>query len=364
MRSSETGGAQKLIEAALAIAPQAERTYPELPSFRRKRELDVTLLKSAAEALEIGVTPVGRECVRLERDGRVLHFFQNMCSTLSVLDRLVTNDKALTKHILESHGLPVARGELVTSPDELLEACGQLGGRVVVKPLSGSGGRGVTVGLQGADQLRHASQIAFSRSRQVLVEECIDSVDLRVMVAGGRAIAVQMRVPANVIGDGFSSVATLIEKKNAKRAKNAYLRSGLIVVDDALVTQLGWRGINLDQVPPEGQRVFLHFKANLSSGGDNVALEHCIHPGLLRLAERALEPFGTVYHAGVDLLVQRIDRAPEEQRCVVCEINCNNEHPIHLYPSFGEPLDAAGLMLSRYFSDDFDEFFRRIDSWR
>lgn len=351
--------AQVLVEDALKKAPDVARPYDELPFFRRKRELDVSLLSSAARSLDIKVTPLGKELVRLERDGRVLFFFQNMSSSLSMLDRLVTNDKILTKEILAGYGLPVARGKLVTSSEDAVRAQYEMAQPVVLKPLSGSGGRGVTVGVRGADQVAHAAEVAFAKSSRILVEECIDAVDLRVMVAGGQAIAVQMRVPANVVGNGVRTIAELIDEKNSERRKNAYLRSGLIHLDESLVTQLAWRGIRLNDVPAPGQRVFLHFKANLSSGGDNIALEGCVHPGLLRLAERSLEPFSTAYHAGVDLLVEAIDKGPEDQRCVVCEINCNNEHPIHLYPAFGEPLDAAGLMLERYFSPHFDEFIGR-----
>ena len=133
--------AQVLIEDALKKAPDVARPYDELPFFRRKRELDVSLLSSAARSLDIKVTPLGKELVRLERDGRVLFFFQNMSSSLSMLDRLVTNDKILTKEILAGYCLPVARGKLVTSSEDAVRAQYEMAQPVVLKPLSGSGGR-------------------------------------------------------------------------------------------------------------------------------------------------------------------------------------------------------------------------------
>jgi hypothetical protein len=56
-----------------------------------------------------------------------------------------------------------------------------------------------------------------------------------------------------------------------------------------------------------------------------------------------------VSHAGVDILAERLDRAPEDQRCIICEINCNNDLPIHVFPLFGESIDVAAKEIETYF---------------
>jgi hypothetical protein len=47
------------------------------------------------------------------------------------------------------------------------------------------------------------------------------------------------------------------------------------------------RGLTTESVPESGRRVYLHYKANLSSGGDSYEIVDAVHPDILRLAERA-----------------------------------------------------------------------------
>lgn len=341
-----------LINQALAELPQLPaREYTFEHRSTRKRALDATLLSRAAQELELTVTPLTEEMEILSDGRRRLGFHQNMPWSLTALDRQVTNDKELTKRILASNGLPVARGRVVHSLAEARAFFGELAAPVVVKPITGSGGRGITVDVRTPEELAEAVTIALSHHRRLLIEESIPCVDLRIMVVAGRAIAAVLRVPANVVGDGKSTIEELVAQKNALRAKNAYLKHAPLELSPAVQERLREKGLSPVSILPPGQRVFLHYKANVSSGGDSYNVSGHLHDDFLRLAERAAASFGSMRHAGVDLLATDLRKPIAAQRCVVCEVNANNDMPLHVFPMFGDPVDVGRLEVLGYFQE-------------
>ncbi|WP_162450146.1 acetate--CoA ligase family protein [Phytoactinopolyspora mesophila] len=338
-----------LIGAALHQLRHLEPRAYELDHKVAKRELDAALIADSARRRGLEVQRLTRQMQIIRSDSLAVGFFQNMSSPLTALDRAATNNKLLTKRILAENGIPLARGEVATSVDDALAAFHRIGPPVVVKPISGSHGRGVTVNVQDEGELKTAAGEAFERTNRLLVEEMISSIDLRVMTVAGRAVAAMLRVPANVLGDGVSTIRELADQKNDVRAGNAYLRHCPITISPFTEHHLALRGLTPDSVPEAGQRVFLHYKANLSSGGDSYEIMDVVHPEILRLAERAASCIESAYHAGVDILLERFDAPPDAQSCIVCEMNLNNEMPIHIYPLFGTPSPTGDETVEGYF---------------
>ncbi|MDV6011075.1 acetate--CoA ligase family protein [Haloechinothrix sp. LS1_15] len=350
VEGSSTDRFERLIDAALRSLPSLPpRTYRYEHDEPERRALDATLLAEAARDRGLQVTRLSSLLQIISSDTRSLGFLKNMCQTLTSLDRLVSNDKELTKRVLASNGLPVADGQVVRSANAAKRAARRIGGPVVIKPLTGSGGKGITVDVRSDSEVADAAREARARNRRYLVEESIPSIDLRIMVIAGRAVAAMLRVPAHVTGDGEASITELVERKNEFRYANPYLRHSPIVLDDVAMGRLAERGLTPGSVPEAGRRVFLHYKANLSSGGDGIAVTGDVHPELLRLAERAAACFPSAHHCGVDILAERFDAAPGQQRCVVCEVNCNNDMPMHEFPLYGTPVPAAELEIDGYF---------------
>lgn len=349
-----TAGVEALLSRALDQLRHLEPRADDLRHVVAKRALDAALIRDAAERRNLEVIRLSSQAQLIRRGPHTIGFFQNMSSALTALDRQVTNDKLLTKRLLAQGGLPVARGVVASTVDRALDAFRDIGPPVVVKPIVGSGGRGVTVDIRDEEELRTAADEALSRSRRLLVEEMVAGIDLRIMTVAGRAVAAMLRVPANVVGDGVSTIRELAEQKNAIRAGNAYLRHCPITFTPFTEHHLALRGLTPDSVPAQGQRVYLHYKANLSSGGDSYEIIDVVHPEILRLAERAAACVETAYHAGVDILLERFDRPPGEQRCIVCELNLNNEMPIHVFPLYGTPSATDDETIEGY-------FFRALD---
>ena len=81
----------------------------------------------------------------------------------------VASDKNLCNTILADLGLPVPRQKLVYNEDEAMGAAERIGYPVVVKPLDGNHGRGVTVNITAEDGIAAAFEAADAEGSAVVV---------------------------------------------------------------------------------------------------------------------------------------------------------------------------------------------------
>ncbi len=85
---------------------------------------------------------------------------------------------------------------------------------MVVKPLDGNHGRGVSINLKTEEQVRTAFEKAYERSSVVIVETFQEGHDYRILVINGKVLAVAQRVPGHVVGDGVHTIAQLVDLVN------------------------------------------------------------------------------------------------------------------------------------------------------
>jgi|GEM_PF-3660406 len=114
----------------------------------------------------------------------------------------IAGDKELTKTMLEQADIPVPRGLVAETADEAVAALSEIGGAVVVKPLDGHQGKGVSLNLTTEIEVLEAFRIAQAYGHDVLVEEMYAGRDYRALVVGGKLVAASERVPCHVVGDG------------------------------------------------------------------------------------------------------------------------------------------------------------------
>ena len=83
-----------------------------------------------------------------------------------------------------------------------------------MKPFNANHGRGITIHLTTADEVRPAFEVAREHSRSVIVESFITGDDHRMLVIDGQLVAVSKRVPGHVVGDGTRTIEQLVEEVN------------------------------------------------------------------------------------------------------------------------------------------------------
>jgi len=224
------------------------------------------------------------------------------------------DDKALTHRLLKRQGFRVPAQREVTD-DDGDEAFLKQHGRIVVKPAKGEQGRGIAVDLDSVEAMRRAIETAYGVSDRVLLEEFCEGEDLRLIVIDHRMVAAAIRKPAALVGDGVSTVRTLIEKQSRRRAA-ATGGESRIPVDAETERCIAMAGYGYDSVLPAGEPLAVRKTANLHTGGTIHDVTPILSSRLAMAAEEASRVLG-IPLVGFDFLVP--DPAGEDY--VIIEAN-------------------------------------------
>ncbi len=275
-----------------------------------------------------------------------------MTSKTSALAVDIAGDKKLTNQLLAAAGLPVPRSEVVRAEDEAVAGAKRIGFPVVTKPLDGNHGRGVGLDLRTERAVRTGYKRAVAEARRglVVVESFVTGNDYRVLVVGGRMVAVAERVPARVEGDGKHSVRELVERTNQDPRRGIGHEKVLtkIKLDDAAVELVKKQGYGLDDVVPKGELVKLAATGNMSTGGISIDRTWEAHEENVEIAEEAARVVGLDV-AGIDFLVPDISQPVRETGGGIVEVNAAPGFRMHTHPTEGEPQYVAKHVIDGLF---------------
>jgi cyanophycin synthetase len=279
--------------------------------------------------------------------GRYLRRIQATTSdTTSVIASDIAQNKDLTKRMLEGIGLSVPSGAVARDVERAVEIAHEIGFPVILKPLAGNQGRGISPRLEDEAAVRAAWPRTAERFRDIVVERHVTGRDHRVLVVNGKVVAVAERIPAHVIGDGRSTIQQLIEKANADPRRGRGHAGVLteIPIDEATAEYLSQSASSLDTVPAAGERVLLRPTANLSTGGTSIDRTDEIHPDNVTACEMAAGVIGLDI-AGLDVLTPDISRPFHENGAVIIEVNSGPGIRMHTHPAEGKPRNIGGAIL-------------------
>lgn len=327
-------------------AATCEAALPLIAASARKSAFgpSTQALVNAARRRGIPVSRLnGQSLVQLGWGSRQRRLRASVTDRTGLVAAELAGDKAQAKALLEAIGCPVAKGVVVTTAEVALASAMRLKRPVVIKPLDGNHGRGVTTGLQTEADILQAFALASQHSRRVIVEEELPGRDHRILVVDGKVVAVAERKPAHVIGDGRSSVTELVAAVNADPRRGAGHENSLTRIrldDEAARAILGKQSLTVDDVPARGRMVLLRTTANLSSGGTAIDRTDEIHPDNAAIARRAALAIGLDV-AGIDMLSPDITRSVRETGGGIVEVNAAPGLRMHLEPSEGAARDVA-----------------------
>lgn len=271
-------------------------------------------------------------------------------SGTSMIATDIAKDKSLAYRILSDLGLPVAKQRLVYKLNRAIQAAEKIGYPVVLKPVDGNHGKGVTVNVRNEDELEAAYDIAKEFSDGVLVEQMIKGYDHRLLVINGKLEAAALRMPGRVVGDGKSTVKQLVETLNRDPRRGVGHEKELtqIHIDPQAMTCLADKGYTLDTVPAANETVLLRKTANLSTGGTAIDVTDVIHPDNREMAERVIKAVGLDI-GGVDFLSEDITVSYKDNGAGICEVNAGPGFRMHVAPSEGKPRDIAAKVIEMMF---------------
>ncbi|MBX3068901.1 MAG: ATP-grasp domain-containing protein [Thermomicrobiales bacterium] len=340
-------------QAGFDFEREFERTIRRIVEARPVRPQEDAVIR-AAEERRIPIRWVAPPSLLIELGTGIhlLRYRDMITSHSSHLGDSISTNKEMTLRLLGEVGIPVPRSIPVTSEDEAVSAAEQLGFPVVVKPLSGSQGRGLGVDLRTPEKVREFYPIAAraTRSGKVLVEQLIEGAENRVLVIGGKVVAVLERMPAHVVGDGVHTVAELIDIVNQDPLRGRGHTQILtdITPDAATTDALERVGMTLESVPPAGQYVRVKLVSNVSQGGTTRDRTDDIHPDNAHLAVLAARTID-VDPCGVDLITPDITKSVWETGGGIIEINHEPGPRVHLVPQIGKPRDIGAAVVDSLF---------------
>ena len=262
----------------------------------------------------------------------------------------IASDKETTNNLLDALGLPVPYQYLVRRVDDAVESANKLGYPVVVKPLDGNHGRGISIDLKTDEEVRVAFDVAKQVSSSVLIEQFITGFDHRMCVVDGKLIAVAKRVPGHVVGDGKHTIRELVDIVNQDPRRGVGHEKVLtrLEFDHQAEILMAKAGYNPDTVLKNGELLYLRDTANLSTGGTAIDVTDLVHPDNRGMAERAVGAVGLDV-GGVDFLTPDISKSYLEVGGAICEVNAAPGFRMHVAPSEGKSRDVAGAVMNMLF---------------
>ncbi|MFT5230690.1 MAG: cyanophycin synthetase [Planctomycetota bacterium] len=261
-------------------------------------------------------------------------------------------DKEDTKFLLEQAEVAVPRGDIIRRERSLKPACDYVGYPLVIKPVDGNHGRGITVDIQNYEDAlvayNHAKE--SSRNGAIIVEKFIVGDDYRLLVINNRLVAAAIRTPAHVIGNGESTIQELIDEVNRDPRRGYGHEEVLtqITVNELTETIIKDAGYTLDAVLKQDEKLILKDTANLSTGGTAEDITDIVHPANVSMAER-ISKIIDLDICGIDIMTTDISKPLSETGGAVLEVNAGPGFRMHLAPTTGLPRNVAAPVIDKLF---------------
>lgn len=326
-------GKLKSLRESLQLGPSAEAIY------QAAKKRDIPIHRFADEDLLI-----------LGQGKHVKKIWSTVTNQTSLLATDLVANKYLTTQFLAEHGISVPQNFIVTNEAEAVEAWRTLNCSVVIKPLAGSHGRGVTVNIHSEQEIRQAFQVARAYDHEVLVENYVVGRQYRLCMVNNQLVAAAERIPAYIIGDGTHTVEELVglANQNPLRGEGHDKPLTNISLDAISLLVLEKQQLTPSLVPEAKRIVKIKETANISTGGTAVDVTASVHPENVRLAQRIAQMIGLDI-MGMDIIAKDIGKPIDDKNGAIIEINAAPGIRMHHYPSAGQARDVGGEIMDYLF---------------
>ena len=257
----------------------------------------------------------------------------------------IASDKMLTKELLIQQNIPVADGAKIYNAISLLKEGERIGYPLVIKPRFGSKGNGVALNLKSDKELIKAYNYLKDIHNELMIERYVEGNDYRVCVVNYNVVAVSLRIPPFIIGDGKNNIKNLIRILNSdsKRGYDHEKPLTKIKIDESLLKFLEKQNMNLLTIPEKGEKIKLRENANISTGGIAIDCTDKISEENKKICIRAAQTIGLDI-CGIDIKTTDIEKSLHENG-VIMEINAAPGIRMHHYPTQGRVRDVGEAIL-------------------
>ena len=316
--------------------------------------IGTSLLVRAAIARGLTYRILPEKLIELSDGARRYYFRGTITPCNSMVSSWLSNNKFVSRHILREAGIAVPHTVTLRQPSAWSRVLrSKLNFPLAVKPVTSSHGHGGTMNIRHPGTLKKAVQRAFAylhkhkSGNRVLVEEYIEGDDLRLLVIGQKVVSVVKREPAYVIGDGERTINELIKEFNNQwQSKMSYnLPLCPIPIDTETTRCLRAQKKNYRYIPTPGEKVYVRWNANVSTGGRSIDITDQTSPALKDLAIQVANLL-SLKVTGVDMLCQDYTKNDASKaNTVVLEANAAPGFDINQLPFEGAGQNIADPLL-------------------
>jgi GNAT-family acetyltransferase (TIGR03103 family) len=224
------------------------------------------------------------------------------------------DDKGVTRRLLARAGLRVPAQQMAGQPQQN-RAFIQRHKHIVVKPVRGEQGAGISVDISNEQDMDEAIESARHFADRVLLEEYVPGEDLRVVVINDEVVAAAVRRPPQISGNGRDSVEQLI-RTQSRRRELATGGESHIPMDSETRRCVSEAGYGMQSVLPQGEVLVVHRSDNLHTGATIHDVTPQLRPTIRTVALAAARAI-KIPVVGLDFLIP----APDSDEYVIIEAN-------------------------------------------
>lgn len=284
-------------------------------------------------------------------DGKRFVVYGSTPQTTSFTATAIADNKFVSYHALSSLArIQQPETMLALGENSGLEQFIQKHGKVVVKPIDGAHGKGITVGVSTISAALDAIKVARAVSgRGAIVQaqyQAKKTHELRILCIDGKFIGAIYRQPARVLGDGVHTIRELIELENQKEYRGIPYVALMATINPVLVeTYLGQK---IATIPAEGEWVNVLGTANYGTGGEIIDATDEVPGWMIEDAEAIAEHLDMPV-IGIDFIMSEYPASTlsrEQLNPAILEVNRSPSLGIHDEPTAGKPRGAVNAYLN------------------
>lgn len=236
------------------------------------------------------------------KDGKKLRLASMMPETTSGIANKLATDKLATATLLDE--IDIKQPETKIASPGNIKSLLQKHSKIVIKPVDGAHGNGITTDLTTVEDAEKAAKLAesFSDTKVILAQQQLESssYEVRAIVIDGKFIAAFSRIPARVTGDGTHTVRELIAIENDTLRTKPYA-SDLAFIDKEYSDHYLELTSQADYIPTPGEKVQVIRMCNIGRGGTVEDITDAF-PDHLKASAEAIAKHLALPVAGIDFL--------------------------------------------------------------
>ncbi|MFD1671105.1 hypothetical protein ACFQ5M_03220 [Agrilactobacillus yilanensis] len=254
---------------------------------------------------------------------------------ITTIKSFVSSDLSAAKAIFEQH---FAHQALVIKPQQTLEPSAT---QIFKQPID-------------LTQFTAAFLAATDYDENVLIQAYLPESVYEFYVLDQQVLSIIEKVPSNVVGDGHSDIAALIDQKNDDQRRGHLGQKPLLTLELSAAVQayLATQQLTETSVPGRGIQVFLDQRTAVAAGADTYNVLDEVDYTYQTLALEIAKILG-LNQGTIEMVIPNIYQAyqPLQQQAIVTEVCATPSLLPHLFPYMGATADLTNAVLKSLFPE-------------